>query len=301
MVGVGALCNSAVAGESPSQPERLIGPLQVIVVVLAAAILWCLHRVNIIRPGSFKGSRRDLSGTSAVPLTIAALATFVTQVFAMSLAALLVLGRGVDPSAPRTIGQEAVIAMCSAGAALLCAAVSVVLLGRGREQDRTGLGLRPRLRDLVRGALGLLVSTPIILTSSFLASLAFYVVTGHPPDLIAHDTLKAISEERHNPAVTGVIAAAVVIAPMLEELLFRGFIQSALLKAMGRTWPAILITSTLFMAAHIGVQPQALFPLFIFGLCLGVAYERTRRLWVPITMHMLFNAGNIAVALVMAK
>ncbi len=272
---------------------------QIITSLLAAASVWWLYRRNIIRSDSFKGSRRDLSETSALTLSIAALATFITQVLANSIAVVLVLGRDVDPSAPRTIRQEGLITLGSGGVALVCAVASTMLLRRGAEGDRSGLSVRLQPMDVARGAGSLLVSAPIILTASFLATLVYYLVTGRPPDLISHDTLKAISAERHNPAVAGVIAAVVIVAPMLEELLFRVFIQSALLKAMGRTWPAILITSLLFMGAHIGVQPQALFPLFIFGLCLGVAYERTRRLWVPITMHMLFNAANIVAALFM--
>jgi len=44
------------------------------------------------------------------------------------------------------------------------------------------------------------------------------------------------------------------------------------------------------------VQPHALIGLFVFGLGLGWAYERTGRLWAPIAMHALFNAGNLMLA-----
>jgi membrane protease YdiL (CAAX protease family) len=157
--------------------------------------------------------------------------------------------------------------------------------------------------DVARGGLGLLIAAPALLTASFLAAIVFSLFTGRAPSPIAHDTLKAISEQRRDPWVAGLIATAVLFGPMLEELLFRAFIQSALLKATGRAWPAILITSLLFMAAHIGSvksdDTQALFPLLVFGMVLGIAYERTRRIWVPITMHMLFNVANVAAALLM--
>ena len=42
---------------------------------------------------------------------------------------------------------------------------------------------------------------------------------------------------------------------------------------------------------------HALPPLFTLSIGIGIAFERTRGLATPITMHVLFNAANIAVAI----
>src|SRR6185369_4082201 len=95
------------------------------------------------------------------------------------------------------------------------------------------------------------------------------------------------------------VGTAVLGAPFVEELMFRVFLQSALLRLLGRTWPSILVTSALFALVHLGggVRPSeayALAPLFILSVAMGVVYERTRSALAPITMHMAFNALNVA-------
>ena len=38
---------------------------------------------------------------------------------------------------------------------------------------------------------------------------------------------------------------------------------------------------------------------FVLSIGLGIAFERTKRIGVPILMHVLFNAGNVAITLMM--
>ena len=96
----------------------------------------------------------------------------------------------------------------------------------------------------------------------------------------------------------------VIGIPAVEELIYRIFLQSALIKIVKSPWVGIFITSLIFALVHrIGTEPvpwRALLTLFAFGLCLGLAYERTRRVGVPIAMHMGFNALNITIALLSA-
>jgi membrane protease YdiL (CAAX protease family) len=65
-------------------------------------------------------------------------------------------------------------------------------------------------------------------------------------------------------------------------------------RGAGRAWAAIACTSAAWTLTHAGPVPASALPsLFVLGLGLGLAYERTRRLGVPIAMHMLFNAINV--------
>ncbi len=90
---------------------------------------------------------------------------------------------------------------------------------------------------------------------------------------------------------------AIVLAPLCEEALFRGLIQTGLQPMVGaptcaRTrWRAVLIVGVLFGVVHIGAVPFPLLGgLVVFGWVLGFVYERTGCFWVPLAIHGAFNA-----------
>ena len=93
-----------------------------------------------------------------------------------------------------------------------------------------------------------------------------------------------------------VIVSTVVLAPLCEELFFRGLLQS-----MVRRWAsptvAIGVSSVLFGIAHTGDQPQNTPSLIVLGIALGIAYERSGRLWTSIGIHALFNACFVGLTL----
>ena len=76
------------------------------------------------------------------------------------------------------------------------------------------------------------------------------------------------------------------MAPVTEELLFRGIVQGELRKAMPEP-VAIVLQAVMFAAYHI--QPVQASYALIPGLLLGIAYAWSRSIWVPIIMHMGFN------------
>ena len=87
--------------------------------------------------------------------------------------------------------------------------------------------------------------------------------------------------------------AGCLLAPVGEELLFRGII----LRGMQERWRmgtggAIIVSSLLFALMH--VSPLALLPLFCIGVTFAIMYVRTGSLWVPIVMHAANNAVNFA-------
>ncbi len=94
--------------------------------------------------------------------------------------------------------------------------------------------------------------------------------------------------------------AAVVLAPIAEELLFRGLLFRALLQRRS-VHVAALVSSLVFAVVHIDVavsQPIALVGLTLVGVALAYAYERTGSLLVPIVGHAAFNGITLVVALV---
>jgi membrane protease YdiL (CAAX protease family) len=92
---------------------------------------------------------------------------------------------------------------------------------------------------------------------------------------------------------------AFVLAPIGEELLFRGILQSGLRRAIPirrgshrHRWVAILLTATFFGLLHMPT-PQYVPALIVLGILLGYLYERTGSLLVPILVHMLFNGKSL--------
>lgn len=83
--------------------------------------------------------------------------------------------------------------------------------------------------------------------------------------------------------------AAIVLAPVVEEVFFRGILYPYL-KQRTRQSFALIVTSVLFAAIHFNVM--IFIPLVFFGIVLALLYERTDSLITPIATHAVFNATN---------
>lgn len=84
----------------------------------------------------------------------------------------------------------------------------------------------------------------------------------------------------------GVILKVVVIAPVIEEILFRGIIMHGLMRNY-RPWYAILLSGILFSFFHL--NPWQMSYTFFLGLFLGWIMVRTRSLPLAIIVHALNN------------
>jgi len=98
-----------------------------------------------------------------------------------------------------------------------------------------------------------------------------------------------------NSALKVILAiTAMIIAPLIEEIIFRGYLYAVIKRYSGRCFAAI-ITSLLFAIVH-GTLP-GIMPLFTLAIILTLVYELTGCLWVPIATHSLFNAVQISLML----
>jgi membrane protease YdiL (CAAX protease family) len=87
------------------------------------------------------------------------------------------------------------------------------------------------------------------------------------------------------------VVVLLLIAPVVEEALFRAGVQEWLLHRAWRAWPANLASSVLFVAAHClsrGVDLASL-AVLLPSLALGWLYGRYRCLRLCIAVHMLMN------------
>ena len=109
-----------------------------------------------------------------------------------------------------------------------------------------------------------------------------------PPEIIE-------SQNAHSSAIlSGGVFLAVIytvfIAPLCEEIVFRGLMMTSLEGSMKKIF-AVLITGVLFSLVHLP-SVIAFGYTFLLGLVLGFVYIKTKSLIPCILMHMAFNASN---------
>lgn len=90
------------------------------------------------------------------------------------------------------------------------------------------------------------------------------------------------------PILLGFISV-VVVAPIIEEFLFRGFLYSQLRRSFLRDWGAVAVSSLVWTAIHFQYEVGILFFLFLFGLFLGYFRIKYNSLLIPVALHALNN------------
>lgn len=97
-----------------------------------------------------------------------------------------------------------------------------------------------------------------------------------------------LEAKESNPSLLIYLAIlAVIVAPICEEFVFRGYIYGTLKRFSCRFFAAT-ISALFFAVVHSSLW--SLFPLFIVGFFLAMIYEISGSLWAAILTHALFNA-----------
>jgi membrane protease YdiL (CAAX protease family) len=210
------------------------------------------------------------------------------------------------PSVSFTSDRQLVIV----NAVVPTAAFVILLVGdavvRPHVRQRLGFDVRRLPKGLAIGFTGMAIALPLVYCA-MVASEWLYQRVGyeHPS---AHELLRTIGQTPDALVKNLAIVVAAVVAPLWEELLFRGHIQTLLRDGIVRlrasatleasdaprpadSWLAILLTSLMFAGIH---QPWTWPAIFALSVCLGFAYERTGNLWTAVTMHAVFNGGMTA-------
>ncbi len=146
----------------------------------------------------------------------------------------------------------------------------------------------PARRDLAIAVAGAIVMVVAVSTAgSAIAALT------HRQDT---ETAIALMQQMKTPGEKLVFfAVACVLAPLIEELLFRIFIFNALTRYLSLGFAA-LGSSLLFGLVHSTSVPQLLtvsVPLAVGGLVLAYVYALSRCYWANVTTHALFNAVGV--------
>jgi membrane protease YdiL (CAAX protease family) len=110
-------------------------------------------------------------------------------------------------------------------------------------------------------------------------------------DLTMQPSLIPILAELSSPWLF--MVGAVVIAPLVEEIFFRGFVFAGLRPRYG--WKkAAIISSACFALIHL--QPTAIVPIFILGYFFAYLYHRSNSIWPAVLMHVSSNALALGAA-----
>jgi membrane protease YdiL (CAAX protease family) len=165
---------------------------------------------------------------------------------------------------------------------------AVVVAAARRRSARDGDGSTDLIRfgitwmDVLVGAfIGLLLRTVIIVIELFSVG---YVTSSSSMFQVDHDVLWFATA----------IIAPVLLAPIVEELFFRGLV----LPAIGTNWIGIVGSAVIFSAVHLvtGFHPITAVSTFIVGVAFGILAVRTGRLGASITAHMVYNGSLIAMS-----
>ena len=199
----------------------------------------------------------------------------------------------------------------SLGSLLSCLLVLGYLSWRNPGRLKSlGLKLTQCPRQLGWGLITALAVWPI--ATLVLMPASFWVVKfvlnwgwGLSYTLQSHTLLRELNESTSLLSVYLTIVIAVIIAPLTEEIIFRGLLQGALARLYRSRWAAIVVSAAIFSIFHLTLRENVAMgeaslahvekipPLFLLGLALGYSYEKSRSLYRPIWIHLGFNALSL--------
>ena len=213
----------------------------------------------------------------------------IAAIVASPLAAMVGVSMGVRAGTEPSLTQMLAMTVAAGTPPIL-----VWLWFAPRQADRS----RPIAPALLAGVVGLLACWPFLQLAIDGASRLQQALGGEPAPALGHNTLQLLRERAGEPAAWGVGLSAVVIAPLAEEITWRGLVQQALKRIRIPVPAAVVITAALFSMIHWSALPAAARPggltaLALLGATLGWLTERTGRLESAMAAHAAFNLANL--------
>ena len=113
--------------------------------------------------------------------------------------------------------------------------------------------------------------------------------------LVRESLLSAFRDWSHFIVALKIAAMVLVVAPVFEELVFRGLLYRLPSRWLPH-WLPMILSSVLFSAAHYLAQPfpdNAFVALAFFGMAQCWLYRRSGRIWCAMLNHLLFNLTTL--------
>jgi len=180
---------------------------------------------------------------------------------------------------------------CLASVAEAAVLMGLLALGTTIRASDFGLNRRTAIADIAIGIGGFLAAwLPV-----WGVNLAVFLAGFREEDQV-HPYFKILEASPGTATLGWMVLGAVILAPLVEELLFRVVIQGGLESRISPR-AALLFVSIMFASIHsLDGRPDAL-PLFPMAFILGYIYYRRHSLLAVFTMHALFNATFLMLAL----
>ena len=190
------------------------------------------------------------------------------------------------PDTGRKATIESVQATCLLNSLMFLAVFIPMTYPGGSHVEEFGFHLDNWRRQIAEGFLGFAASIiPVIA--------AWTLTLPWRSSENQHGLLQLLEQDQSATTLLWIVLAAVVLAPIVEELIYRVILQTWLQqKAPPRE--ALVAVAVVFAAVH--RLPDAI-PLLPLALVLGYVYQQRRCFLTVVLIHMLFNAANLALAL----
>ncbi len=160
----------------------------------------------------------------------------------------------------------------------------------GRGARELGLRWGDKGKTLAYGCTGALTAMAMSYGIFFLIYLFFYLAAGRGPVSTESVRLQDLS----GGYLALVLLVVVVLAPVFEELFFRGLFYPALRNRLGFK-SAIVLNGVVFGMIHF--EPLFMLSLVLVGIALAYLYEKTDSLAAPMMAHAIYNLVVIVVSL----
>ena len=171
---------------------------------------------------------------------------------------------------------------------------SVYLLAiRRKKLSWTSLGLIPSKFRFTHALIGAGLAVGLLLPrglAGMIGLLIERVVTGSISSLEMRESMFSVGFDSWYGVALMVLGVG-VLAPIAEELFFRGLLYDFFRQKAGVTW-AVVISSLMFGLAHFD-SLAVVFSTFVMGVVMAISVEYTKSLWMTIWMHIATNTGAV--------
>jgi len=235
---------------------------------------------------SSKSSSKNLGGPARVILTTL-LIFLASQLIAALIAqvGISILHPGAHLSLTNSVAGQFVYILIAEGLAAWL--VLRIVKKHGLKPSFIGLGRRPNKSDFGRAGIGFGIFYALIIVVSLIISVI-------SPDLIDQKQNVGFDNITNNFEYLLAFISLVILPPIGEEILMRGYLYSGLRKVW-KFMPSLLVTSLLFGAAHLQLGSgtalvwAAAINTFILSVVLVYLREKTGALYAGMLVHMLNN------------